>query len=72
MKKLTYLIAITLMSAGVAMAAPVNKSCPVSGKDIDASQTSKHKGQEVAFCCGKCKAKFDADPAKFESKIKKD
>jgi YHS domain-containing protein len=33
--------------------------------------TSKHKGADVAFCCNKCKGKFDADPSKFEGKIKK-
>ena len=47
----------------------INKSCPVSGADVDPAVTSDHKGKLVAFCCGKCKASFDADPAKFADKL---
>jgi YHS domain-containing protein len=36
---------------------------------VDLAVTSEHEGQLVAFCCGKCKAKFDADPAKFADKL---
>jgi YHS domain-containing protein len=71
MKKFATFLAMSLIAAGVASAAPANTVCPVSGKDADASITSKHKGQDVAFCCNKCKGKFDADPSKFEGKIKK-
>jgi hypothetical protein len=38
---------------------PVNTTCPVKGKKVDAS--SKTAEVEVTFCCGKCKDKFDAD-----------
>lgn len=62
---------MSLIAAGVAIAAPVNTVCPISGKDVDASITSKHKGEDVAFCCNKCKTKFDAEPSKYEGKIKK-
>jgi len=35
--------------------------CPISGKPADSSITSTGKdGKTVAFCCEKCKAKFDA------------
>lgn len=71
MKKIATFLAMSLIAAGVASAAPANTVCPVSGKDADASITSKHKGADVAFCCNKCKGKFDADPSKFEGKIKK-
>lgn len=70
MKTLLSIIAVSFAVAGLASAAPVNKDCPVSGKPVDASKTSTHEGKEVAFCCGKCKAKFDAEPAKFAGKIK--
>lgn len=55
-----------------AVGKPVNTVCPVSGKDIDAEKTVFHKGQTVAFCCGNCPKKFEADPAKFSAKIKAD
>jgi YHS domain-containing protein len=42
--------------------------CPVSGKPIDKSVSSKFGGGNVCFCCTKCKAKFDADNAKFVPK----
>jgi hypothetical protein len=38
---------------------PVNSTCPVKDKKVDAS--SKTAEVEVKFCCGKCKDKFDAD-----------
>jgi YHS domain-containing protein len=54
-----------------AKAAAVNAKCPVSGGDVDAAVTSAFEGQTVAFCCGKCKAAFDAEPAKFADKLPK-
>lgn len=48
---------------------PVNKKCPVSGKDVSEANTSTAE-KTVAFCCPKCKTAFDADPKKFISKVK--
>jgi YHS domain-containing protein len=42
--------------------------CPVAGKPIDKSISSDYGGGKVCFCCAKCKAKFDADSAKFATK----
>jgi YHS domain-containing protein len=42
--------------------------CPVSGKPIDKSVSSEFGGGKVCFCCDKCKAKFDANNAKFVAK----
>ncbi len=54
----TLLTVIALSFSSVAMAAD---KCPISGKPADSSITSKDKdGKTVAFCCEKCKAKFDA------------
>ncbi len=66
MKTLFSLLAI----AGFASAAPVNTTCPVAGKPAKPSVTTTHEGKEVAFCCNNCKGKFEADPAKYASKIK--
>ncbi len=47
---------------------PVNEKCPTSGKPVDKAHTSTYK-KEISFCCEKCKAKFDKDPASFIEKI---
>ncbi|HEX7899539.1 MAG TPA: hypothetical protein VF950_17355 [Planctomycetota bacterium] len=47
----------------------INTKCPLSGKDVDANATSVYKSQTIAFCCGNCKGKFDAEPAKFIAKV---
>ncbi len=43
----------------------VNTKCPVSGEAVDPAQTFVFEGRTVAFCCDKCKAKFEAEPGKF-------
>lgn len=48
---------------------PVNDKCPVTEEAVDAAQFVDHEGQRVAFCCAKCKAKFQKDPAKFAAKL---
>ncbi|MCA9556903.1 MAG: YHS domain-containing protein, partial [Myxococcales bacterium] len=48
---------------------PVNDSCPVLDKPIKKTIFSIHEGRRVAFCCPKCKAAFDADPAKYAAKL---
>lgn len=42
-----------------------NDKCPISDRAVDATKISDYK---VEFCCEKCKAKFDKDPAKFLAK----
>lgn len=48
---------------------PANKKCPISSKDVAEGNTST-ASMTVAFCCGKCKTSFDADPKKYISKVK--
>lgn len=50
-------------------AGPINAECPVSGEGVDAAVTSAVEGKVVAFCCAKCKAAFDADPAPYLEKL---
>jgi YHS domain-containing protein len=69
MKALLTFAAICLASAGFASAAPVNTTCPVAGKPAKASVTVKHDGKTIAFCCNRCKAKFKANPEKYEDKV---
>jgi Cu+-exporting ATPase len=45
--------------------------CPVSGEEFTveaASQKVEHDGKTYYFCCGGCKKKFEADPAKYVKK----
>jgi YHS domain-containing protein len=42
--------------------------CPVSGETAVKEQFAAYKEKEVYFCCDKCKAAFEAEPAKFEVK----
>jgi bacterioferritin-associated ferredoxin len=46
-----------------------NSKCPISGKPINASKNVSFE-TTVGFCCGNCKKKFDANPAKFIAKVK--
>ena len=48
---------------------PINELCPVSGKAVNDGFTSIFEDQTVGFCCEKCKATFDEDPAKFAEKL---
>ena len=43
--------------------------CPVSGKPITRFEVVTHKGRKVYFCCPKCPAVFQKDPAKFVAKL---
>lgn len=45
--------------------------CPVSGEEFTVEATSQkveHDGKTYYFCCGGCKKKFEAEPAKFIKK----
>lgn len=45
---------------------PVNEMCPVAtDKAVDPAQFVDHDGRRIAFCCAKCKAAFQKDPAKY-------
>lgn len=48
---------------------PENEMCPVADKPIDPAQTIEFEGRRIGFCCAKCKAAFQKDPAKFASKL---
>lgn len=48
---------------------PVNDMCPVADKPVDPAHTLEHEGQHIGFCCAKCKAAFQKEPAKFASKL---
>ena len=52
--------------------APINTTCPVTGKAVKAdSPTTLYRDRTVALCCNKCKSKFEADPAKYAAKLRR-
>lgn len=70
--RLMLMMLLGLVLAGGALIAaeeaakPINDKCPMSGKSVDADQTSQYT---VTFCCDKCKAKFDKNPAAYTQKV---
>jgi len=50
-----------------------NKSCPVSGEEIDETSkvTYEYKGKIYNFCCPMCVKKFKKDPEKYIEEMEK-
>ncbi|TFG37596.1 MAG: YHS domain-containing protein [Desulfobacterales bacterium] len=46
-------------------AAKIQTICPVEGGKIDKNVYVDYQGKRVYFCCADCKAKFNADSAKY-------
>ena len=44
-------------------------TCPVSGEPVDTKVFTEKDDNKVYFCCEKCQEKYDADPAKYKSKL---
>lgn len=67
-------LVFTAMPAGAADVKPYPlKVCVVSGNELGTMGkviTKVHQGQEIKFCCKPCVKKFDANPAKYLSKLK--
>lgn len=50
---------------------PINTTCIITGKAIPVdAPTSMVRGAVLAFCCKKCKAKYDADPSQYTDKVR--
>jgi hypothetical protein len=76
MKLVLALLSSILLGAGVVTAASSSyplKTCIVTGNELGSMGkvvTKVHEGQEIKFCCKPCVKKFDANPAKYLSKLK--
>jgi hypothetical protein len=78
-------LGLLLMAGSYAQAADatapatcINKTCPISGKPVDDSirmvpfpGKTAPVGSMVGFCCPKCEATYDKDPAKCEADLTK-
>ena len=54
----------------IGFADPINKVCPLTGKDINPTKTVEYEKQLIGLCCDDCKGKFEADPKKYIGKVK--
>jgi YHS domain-containing protein len=48
----------------------INKTCPITGKDVNPTKTVEYEKQLIGFCCDDCKGKFESDPKKYIGKVK--
>lgn len=42
-------------------------TCPVSGSTAKEAEKVKYRDKEIYFCCDKCKAAYEAEPAKYST-----
>lgn len=69
-KVLLFVSTFAILLAANGAAAPVNSLCPVTTDEpVDSAITITYQGQEIAFCCQKCRRQFLADPQKFASQL---
>ena len=54
----------------IAFQDPINKTCPLTGKDINPTKTVEYEKQLIGLCCDDCKGKFESDPKKYIGKVK--
>lgn len=47
----------------------VQVRCPVGGEEIDPKVSRKVDGKAVQFCCEKCAAAYEKDPAKYQARL---
>jgi YHS domain-containing protein len=46
-----------------------NKTCPVSGDEVDPAVSTTYKGKKVYFCCKDCIDDFLKEPEKYRHKL---
>jgi YHS domain-containing protein len=70
MKKTVTATAEEAKKTAETMAASMEQTmCPVTGDKIDKNVFVEYQGKKVYFCCADCKAKFEAEPEKYLSKL---
>jgi uncharacterized membrane protein/YHS domain-containing protein len=48
----------------------INRYCPVlTDQEADPNFTTTYQGQTIAFCCGKCLAKFEGNPQRYAGRL---
>lgn len=72
MKTILSTIALLAVSVGLLSAEPINKICPVADRPAKADVVTEWEGKQVAFCCNRCKARFEAEPERYADKLKEE
>lgn len=74
MKATLAILSVLVLAAGLAIAAKPypSKNCLVTGNELGSMGkvvTKVYDDQEIKFCCKPCVKKFEANPAKYLSKL---
>ncbi len=67
------LFSVLFIASSISAAYPL-KTCLVSGNELGsmgAPITKVYEGKEIKFCCKPCIKKFEANPAKYLTKLPK-
>jgi len=68
---LAFVAAMTFVAAATpGFDEPINKKCPLTGKDVTAGRTVEYKKQTIGFCCADCVSKFEENPEKYIKRVK--
>ena len=61
---------LAVISIATGWTAPVNVMCPVTTDEpVDARITVNYQGQEIGFCCQKCRRQFLANPQDYTQNL---
>ena len=63
-------LALIAVSVGLLSAEPINTICPVADRPAKSDVVTEWEGKKVAFCCNRCKGRFESDPEKYAAKLK--
>ncbi len=72
MKLFLSTLTLIAVSAGFLSAEPINTICPVADRPAKADVVTEWEDKKVAFCCNRCKARFEAEPEKYADKLKEE
>ncbi|MBL9145744.1 MAG: hypothetical protein JNM99_18845 [Verrucomicrobiaceae bacterium] len=68
---MTRILAALVLTASAAFAAePLNTKCPITHEAANPAIKTTYS-KTIEFCCGKCKAQFDASPKAYMPAIQK-
>jgi len=66
----TWCVSLTNAAPPVSASPAINKMCPVmTEEDADPKITLTYLGHTVAFCCDRCRSKFEANPLKYADRL---
>ena len=67
---ISFVLSVLTLLGGISAEDPINKKCPITGKDIVSGRVVEYKKQTIGFCCQDCVTKFEGEPEKYIKKVK--